>query len=161
VFPSDFHGDPLPIPLRKQEALPHVGTGQVGAPVLHPTGLAQGGVITTPTDLAKFTLELVRAFRDESRVVLSQSMAKAMFHREMEIDPRVLGVPLGQGLGVFLSPLGSDCSFGHPGDGFPGTTCWVRGVPSEGKGLVVMVNGAAGTPRPLEILAAVGMCTSG
>lgn len=148
---------PLPSSLRNREAMPHDGTGKVAEPVLHPTALAQGGLITTPSDLAKFTLEMMRTYDGESKTVFSRSMVKAMFHREAEIDPRVMGVPLGQGLGVFLSALGSDFSFGHPGDGFPGTTCWVTGVPSEGKGLVIMTNGAAGTPLSLEILAAVGM----
>lgn len=146
---------PLAGNLQKREAMPHDKEGKAGEPAMHPTALAQGGLVTTPSDLAKFTVELMRAFRGQSTKILSQKMVERMFHREAEIEAKWMGVPLGQGLGVFLNGQGRDFSFGHPGENFPGSTCWVTGIPSMGKGLVVMTNGAAGSMLAMEILAAV------
>lgn len=146
---------PLPANRSWQEAWPHAKDGQPGEPAMHPTALAQGGLMTTPSELAAVVIELMRDYRGEGRKLLSRPMMEKMFHREVEIDPRVMGVPLGQGLGVFLQGAGTGFTFGHPGENYPGTTCWVTGLPGHGKGLAVMANGAAGTMLAMEILAAV------
>lgn len=146
---------PLNAELKNKEAVPHDVEGKAHEPVMHPTALAQGGLITTPSDLARFAIELMRAYQGQSKRVLSQEMVRKMFHRELDLDPKILGVPLGAGLGVFLHGKGQHFSFLHPGDNYPGASCWLVGFPGSGKGAVIMTNGAKGNLLAMEILAAI------
>ena len=145
---------PLEPRLRDKEALPHDVEGRTGEPALPETALAQGGLLTTPSDLALFTLELMRSYRGESDRLMSREAARAMLRPELDLDPSLLGMPLREGLGVILSPPGAPFWFGHPGDNYPGTSCWVVGYPDLGAGLVVMANGAKGNLLVMELLPA-------
>ncbi|MBN2170093.1 MAG: beta-lactamase family protein [Candidatus Krumholzibacteriota bacterium] len=146
---------PLPEGERANEAVPHCEEGIARAPAMHATALAQGGLMTTPHDLARFAIELMRAYRGRSDRLLGREMAARMFTPETTIDPAVLGMPLGQGLGVLLYGAGEGLLFTHPGENIPGATCWLMGNPGAGKGIVVMTNGAMGNLLALEILPAV------
>jgi CubicO group peptidase (beta-lactamase class C family) len=118
--------------------------------------VAQGGLVTTPSDLARFAIELMRAYQGKSRRVLSQNMTRLMFQKELDLDPEILGFPMGEGLGVLLRGTGQDLSFLHPGDNFPGASCWLVGFPAQGKGAVIMTNGAKGNLLAMELLASIG-----
>jgi CubicO group peptidase (beta-lactamase class C family) len=146
---------PLEIEFQKREALPHNKDGKVCEPSMHPSALGHGGLMTTPYDLALFTIELMYAYKGESDKVLSKEIIQKMFHPELDLDPAIFGVPLKEGLGVFLQNAEQIFSFGHPGDNYPGTTCWQMGVPSLGKGVVIMTNGANGFPVAMEIFSAI------
>lgn len=147
---------PLPSELRKNEALPHFSTGKIGEPSMHPTALAQGGLITTPTDLAKFTLELILAYQGKSNKIVSQKAVKEMFTRELDLDPAIFGGMLfKQGLGFWIQGKDQNIFFGHTGDNYPGATSLFGGIPEQGKGIVVMTNGALGLPLAIEIMDAV------
>jgi CubicO group peptidase (beta-lactamase class C family) len=146
---------PLEPPLDAKEALPHDAEGKTSAAVLHPTAVAQGGLITTPSDLARFAVELMHAYQGKSSRLLSQAMARLMFQKEMDLDPNLLGFPMGEGLGVFLQGTGRGLSFLHPGDNFPGASCWLVGFPALGKGAVIMTNGAKGNLLAMELLSAI------
>lgn len=139
----------------KKEAVPHDVDGNAHKPVMHPTALAQGGLMTTPGDFALLVIELMRAYQGESNRILSQSVTQSMFHKELDLDPAMFGTPIGEGLGVFLQGSGPGLSFIHPGDNFPGSSCWVEGSPATGKGIVIMTNGAKGNLLAMEILPAV------
>ena len=143
---------PLMEELQRSEAMPHDKNGEAREPAMHGTALAQGGLVTTPTDLAKFTLELMLAYRGKSKVIFSQGMAKKMFNREREID--FYGLPMAEGLGVFLRGK-ERFSFNHTGYNWPGTGSWLEGCPDSGKGVVLMVNGENAMFLELEILAAI------
>jgi CubicO group peptidase (beta-lactamase class C family) len=145
---------PLEAGLREKEALPHDVDGQTGEPGLHATAQAQGGLMTTPSDLARFTIELMKAFQGESDLVLNRDTARAMLHPELDLDPSLLGMPLREGLGVLLSPAGEPLWFGHPGDNYPGASSWVVGYPGLGTGIVIMTNGAKGNLLAMEVLPA-------
>ncbi len=145
---------PLEAGLRKREARPHDVDGRPGEPALPETALAQGGLLTTPSELALFTLELMRAYRGESDKLLSREAARAMLHPELDLDPSLLGMPLREGLGVLLGAKDEPFWFGHPGDNFPGTSSWVVGYPDLGAGLVIMTNGAKGNLLAMEIMPA-------
>jgi CubicO group peptidase (beta-lactamase class C family) len=145
---------PLEPELRVKEALPHDVDGKTGEPGLHATAQAQGGLMTTPSDLARFTAELMKAYRGESSLILNREMARTMLHPEMNLDPSLLGMPLREGLGVLLGAEDDPLWFGHPGDNYPGASCWVVGYPALGTGLVVMTNGAKGNLLAMEILPA-------
>jgi CubicO group peptidase (beta-lactamase class C family) len=145
---------PLEAGLRKKEALPHDAEGKAGEPALPETALAQGGLMTTPTDLALFTIEIMRAYRGESDRILSREMARDMLRPELDLDPSLLGMPLREGLGVLLSAQGEPFWFGHPGDNYPGASSWVVGYPDLDTGIVIMTNGAKGNLLAMEIMPA-------
>jgi hypothetical protein len=124
-------------------------------PDMHPTAVANGGLMTTPTDLALFTHELILAYRGESDRIVSTAMVRKMFHRELDLDPAVLGIPLGEGLGVLLYGKGEGFSFLHPGDNMPGASSWLMGFPDAANGIVIMTNGAMGNLLAMELVAAI------
>jgi CubicO group peptidase (beta-lactamase class C family) len=146
---------PLAAEMRPREAMPHDEKGQVGEPGLPPSALAQGGLLTTPSDLARLTIELMNAYQGRPLRLLSQNTVRQMFHKEADLDPKIFGFPIGQGLGVMLMGKGKDFSFAHPGSNYPGTTCWLVGYPELGRGAVIMANGVNGDMLSLEILPAI------
>jgi CubicO group peptidase (beta-lactamase class C family) len=146
---------PLAAEAKKKKARPHDPEGAAHDPEMHATAVANGGLITTPTDLAIFTNELILAYHGRSNRILSQKTVRSMFHSELELDPAVLGVPLGEGLGVLLFGTGDNFSFLHPGDNAPGTSSWLMGYPGAGNGIIVMANGAMGNLLAMEIVASV------
>ena len=147
---------PLNDELKKNEAVPHDADGKAHEPMMHPTAVANGGLMTTPSDLALFANELMRAYRGDSDRIMSRETARNMFHKELDLDPRLLGFPIGGGLGVLLVGEGRTFSFLHPGDNYPGSSCWLVGFPNLGKGAVIMTNGAKGNLLAMEIVSAIG-----
>jgi CubicO group peptidase (beta-lactamase class C family) len=146
---------PLKLEFQAKEAMPHDSEGISREPAMHHTALAHGGLMTTPSDLARFICELMRAYQGLSSRILSPKMARELFRKELDLDLRMFGIPLGEGLGVFLFTDGSNPVFAHPGSNLPGTNCWLIGTPESGKGAVIMTNGAMGEVLSMEILTAV------
>jgi CubicO group peptidase (beta-lactamase class C family) len=147
---------PLSAKQQQHEALPHDKEGTVHEPAMHLTSLAQGGLMTTPSDLAGFIIAMMQSYQGKSsELQLGQETVKQMLHPELALDPAIFGMPVSQGLGVFLIGEGEGLTFAHPGENMPGATCWVTAIPRAGRGLVVMTNGAQGTRLAMEILAAV------
>jgi CubicO group peptidase (beta-lactamase class C family) len=145
---------PLKKELQAKEAMPHDAEGIVCEPEMPPTALAQGGLMTTPSDLAIFAVELMKAYKGLSKRLLSKEMAHQMFRKELDLDPRMFGVPLSEGLGVMLYGEGEGLVFAHPGSNFPGMNCWLFGYPETGRGAVIMTNGAQGEILAMEIISA-------
>jgi CubicO group peptidase (beta-lactamase class C family) len=145
---------PLPPVLRPREIIPHDAEGHPGEPAMEGPARAQGGLMTTPRDLALFCAEMVQAFRGGSDRLLDREMARLMLRPELDLDPALLGMPLRAGLGVILSPEGEPFWFGHPGDNYPGASCWTTAYPELGVGIVIMTNGAMGNLLVQEILPA-------
>jgi len=146
---------PLPPDLKERAALPHDEEGRAVDRPLHPTALGQGGLVTTPTDLARLALGLMRAYRGEPGGILSRETARMMFRPVQPYDPaEFMGIP-GLGLGVFLDGVGEDFYFLYAGFNNPGTTSILMASPRSGKGAVVMANGPRGIELSLEILASV------
>ena len=77
------------------------------------------------------------------------SQAQSPYH------PNILGMPLAGGLGVLLHGKGQCLSFLHPGDNWPGASCWLVGFPELGKGAVIMTNGAKGNLLTMGIISAI------
>jgi CubicO group peptidase (beta-lactamase class C family) len=146
---------PLRQDLRSREAMPHDADGIAREPAMCPTALAHGGLMTTPSDLALFACELMRAYQGLSSRLLSQQMACQMLHKALDLDPQMFDLPLGEELGVMLYGTGRNLVFAHPGSNLPGTNCWLIGNPSVGKGAVVMTNGAMGEVLAMEIISAI------
>jgi len=146
---------PLPPDRREREALPHDESGKAAAPAMHPSAQAQGGLMSTPSDLARLLIELIEAYRGASTRLLSQETARTMFRPAVELDPRIFGQPMSDALGVFVKGEGPALTILHPGNNYPGSVCWLIGYPERREGAIVMLNGNNGEALAFEILAAL------
>jgi CubicO group peptidase (beta-lactamase class C family) len=146
---------PLTPELKARAILPHDPSGKSYDRGRHPTALAQGGLLTTPTDLALFAVEIMRAYQGRPGTLISQATAREMLSPALQLDPGQFFGYSAQGLGVFLIGAGDSLYFSYPGHNDPGANCMLIGAPASGKGAVVMTNGAAGLLLSLEILAAL------
>ena len=145
---------PLESEMRSLEAMPHDAEGNSLEPIMHLTALAHGGLLTTPTDLAKFTKEVMLSYKGKSEKILAQDMTKKLFTNEFNLDPRMFGMPISEGLGVLLIEDNSDLVFAHPGSNLPGLNCWLIGWLDKGNAIIVMTNGAMGEVLAMEIISA-------
>lgn len=147
---------PLPSEWKDREALPHDENGKTAEPVMHPTSLAQGGLMTAPSELARFLIELMDAYQGTSSRLFSRETARTMFQPAVDLDPRLFGLPMSDALGVFVKGEGPALTILHPGNNFPGSVCWLIGYPERRQGAIVMLNGNNGEALAFEILAALG-----
>jgi CubicO group peptidase (beta-lactamase class C family) len=106
--------------------------------------MAAAGLWTTPTDLARFAIEIRRAYKGLSDALLSQAMARAMLTRQMD----------DYGLG-FALPSGGVFRFQH-GGGNEGYTCFLVLSVETGDGVAVMTNGDSGEVLFKAVIAAIG-----
>jgi CubicO group peptidase (beta-lactamase class C family) len=150
----------LNLPLSEEkhtnEAMPHSADGKAHPSAVDPNSVAHAGLMTTPSDLGKMLIELMKAYNGKSDLIIDHEMAKKMFSLETAIDPKdMFGLSLGEGLGVFLSGNGESFSFLHPGSNLPGSECWTIGIPGTGQGAVIMANGEMGSLLAMEIIEAI------
>ncbi|HSL72116.1 MAG TPA: serine hydrolase [Longimicrobiales bacterium] len=106
--------------------------------------MAAAGLWTTPTDLAKWMIEVQRAFSGASEKMISRRTAELM------LTP-VLG---GGGLGPTLWASGDTLRFGHGGAN-EGFRAQVMGFAHRGQGAVIMTNSDTGGPLIQEVLTAI------
>jgi CubicO group peptidase (beta-lactamase class C family) len=92
--------------------------------------MAAAGLWTTPTDLAKFAIEIQQALAGQSNKVISQALA-----RELLTDQKKSNY----GLGLAVSRSGAERTFGHNGrdHGFDAS---MVAFAEGGQGLVIMIN---------------------
>jgi CubicO group peptidase (beta-lactamase class C family) len=147
---------PLKAEWARREISLHNREGQPTHPGLIPSAVAHGGLLTTPSDLARFGIELMRAYQGQSSLLLSSRIARQMFHQETWVDDlSAFGFPFGQGLGVFLTKEGNNTIVFHPGGNDPGASCLLCFLPEIGKGAVIMTNGLQGLLLTVEIVSAI------
>src|SRR3954471_226266 len=91
--------------------------------------MAAAGLWTTPSDLARFAIEVQRAYTGKSAKVISPAMARQMLTNEKD----------GDGLGLFLLDTGRALRFNHNGrdDGFDTE---MTATANTGQGVVIMIN---------------------
>jgi CubicO group peptidase (beta-lactamase class C family) len=91
--------------------------------------MAAAGLWTTPSDLARFAIEVQESYTGRSSKVISPAMSRRMLTEEKN----------GDGLGVFLQGTGRTLLFNHGGrdDGFDAS---LNALAESGQGLVVMIN---------------------
>jgi len=139
---SSTYEQPLPSAWRSRAASGYDGAGVrvSGRWRVHPE-MAAAGLWTTPTDLAKYIVEVQRAYAGNGRV-LSAATARAMLEPGMN----------DHGLGPIIEGAGR--RFGHSGvnAGFRAVfTAFIEG----GSGVVVMTNSDNGTDFALQLIATI------
>ncbi|HEV8357034.1 MAG TPA: serine hydrolase domain-containing protein [Gemmatimonadales bacterium] len=136
---------PLPEARRAEAASAHNEKGEAikGKWHVYPE-MAAAGLWTTPTDLAKWALEIAAARDGRSSKVLSQRMAIQMLTAQRP--------PFG--LGPSLDGSGRGFRFGHGGSN-EGFRCQLILFPEVGKGAAVMTNADDGSAVTDEILMAL------
>ena len=112
--------------------------------------MAAAGLWTTPSDLARASIEVQRSFRAERGTILSVTTAREMLTPSAASHDPSRNI----GLGFALEGEGSDARFGFQGwnEGFVAKMTFYK---DRGQGAVVMVNSNEGHPLLDEILRAV------
>ncbi|MCB2229825.1 class A beta-lactamase-related serine hydrolase [bacterium] len=106
-----------------------------------------GGLWSTAVEYARFVIEIQRALKGESDLIMSKELARLMTspHEAKEY-----------GYGVFMRYTDSVTYFGHIGD-FRGFVAGFLAHPTDGYGVVVMTNNNNGIGLVREITSAVAM----
>jgi len=127
---SSTYQQPLPTERAKITATGHYEDRSVvrGRWHVYPE-MAAAGLWTTPSDLARFAIEIQRTLAGKSHAVISQSMARQMLTDQKD----------GDGLGVFLRGKGPSLSFWHNGrdEGFDAL---LVAFAETGQGVAIMIN---------------------
>ena len=148
---NSSYEQPLPAELARRAARAHNAQGRgMGAPWHVYPEQAAAGLWTTPTDLARFVIEVQSAVRGPAGRVLSQTTARDM------VAPVGVG-PFGVGLTV--EKRGEGWYFSHGGSNW-GFRADVLAHLRKGYGVVIMTNGDAGTAVINEIEARVAAAYS-
>ena len=127
---NSTYSQPLPDTWRKKAASGHRGDGALVAGKIHVyPEMAAAGLWTTPTDLAKFAIEVQLSYAGRSNKILTKEMTEKMVTPFME----------DVGLGFFTEKFGNAVYFGHGGadEGFRADLMMNR---EKGYGAVIMVN---------------------
>src|SRR6185437_5699398 len=104
---ASTYAQPLPHGRRAEAATGYLLDGRPVEGRFHTyPEMAAAGLWTTPSDLARWTIALERAYNGESNPLMSQASARAM------LTPG-LG---GWGLGISVDPGADGLKFGHSGD---------------------------------------------
>jgi CubicO group peptidase (beta-lactamase class C family) len=103
--------------------------------------LAAGGLWTTPSDLARFTLEIMQAYNGQADTVISKEMAREMLTPQINTPNEPLSDSYG--LGFHLAGEGQELVAHHTG-GTWGSTSLLWFYPETGQGAVIMTNSATG-----------------
>lgn len=137
---------PLPESLWRQAASAHDGNGVViqGRWHTYPE-MAAAGLWTTPSDLARFAIELRNALHGTSERVLSAATARQMLTRQRKDL---------NGLGIGLGGEGGTLSFSHGGAN-RGFMCHLIAFAESGDGAAIMTNGDRGQALIQEVLRAI------
>lgn len=105
---------------------------------------AAAGLWSTPSDLSRFAIALVRSMRSEDAGLLEQGTAQEMMRRQIGA----------WGLGIEVSPEGQPRKFGHTGAPVGYRTLWLM-FPDTCQGATVMTNSDEGMTLAYEVARAI------
>lgn len=143
---NSSYEQPIADALARRAARAHSGAGRPMGPRWHVyPEQAAAGLWTTPSDLARFAIEVQRAVRGPKGAVLTQVSAREM------VAPIGTG-PYAVGLGITQRAEG--WYFGHGGSNW-GFQCDVLAHVRKGYGVAIMTNGDAGGRIVQEIEARI------
>ncbi len=135
---------PLPADRRLAAAAGHGSDGRPISGRYHTyPEMAAAGLWTTPTDLAKFLLEIRKALGRSSAILTAETA------RQMTTIQKS-----GYGLGLGIEGAGPSASFGHGGSN-EGFKCQMTAFFESGRGAVVMTNGDRGGFLASEVLRSI------
>jgi CubicO group peptidase (beta-lactamase class C family) len=136
---------PLPAEMRASAATPYDAEGKPikGGAHTYPE-LAAAGLWTTPTDLARYDIEIQHSLKGEWNHVLSQQTTRQMLTKGMG----------DYGLGLSIGGSATDPHFGHGGvnDGFESM---MTAYEQSGEGAVVMTNAQGGSRLADEVMRSI------
>ncbi len=136
---------PLPQERWSQAAVGHRSDGEKVKGNWHTyPEMAAAGLWTTPTDLARFAIEIQKSLAGKSNRVLSPEMTKQM------LSPQVGG----WGLGFGLTGDGPSARFSHGGAN-EGYRCSLVAFRNSGRGALVMTNSDRGSSLVEEVLRSI------
>lgn len=139
---------PLPNDRVAQAASAHERNGEAVKGRWHTyPEMAAAGLWTTPSDVARFAIEIQSSLAGKSNKVLSTAMTSQMLQL-----PKPQLAPYG--LGLEVQGEGRSASFGHGGAN-NGFRCQMFAYRETGQGAVVMTNGEAGDPLVDEVLRSI------
>ena len=150
---SMTYQQPMPVNLRARAATQHGVNGQPlpGKRLIAPF-TAAGGMWTTPSDLARIAIEIMRAYGGDSGRFISPQMARQMLTPQVEVvDGPLAAIADAVGLGFDLADEDGRLRMSMTG-GTWGSTCVLWAFPEAGDGAVVMTNSARGTMLNFEVL---------
>lgn len=138
-------GQPLSGQAAESAASGHLPDGKVipGRWYIYPE-VAPAGLWSTPTDLARFVVEIQKARQGKSNKVLSKKMIDQMLTRQKE----------NSALGLFVDGEGNSARFTFSGSNV-GFKSYMVGYINAGQGAVVMANSESGGPLVLEVLRSI------
>ena len=136
---------PLPAALQGKAARAHPGGRSSGAPWHVYAEQAAAGLWTTPSDLARFAIELQKSLRGDSGRVLPQALAREM------VSPVGVG---GYAVGFSVEKRGEGWYFMHSGGNW-GFSCDLLAHYRKGYGVAVMTNSDTSGTLTREIEARV------
>jgi len=133
---------PLPDPLLDTAAVGYKSDGNpiTGRRNIYPE-MAAAGLWTTPSDLGRFAIEIMKSVRDRPGALLSSAMAKRML--TLEKPP--------SGLGLMVEGKNDDLQANHGGSN-AGFNCYLVFYPARGLGAAIMTNSDNGSVLYGEIL---------
>lgn len=142
---NSTYEQPLPADKTTKAAMGHRANGEIVKGKFHTyPEMAAAGLWTTPTDLAKFAIELQKSKAGKSNKVLSQAMTVQMLTKQSG----------DYGLGVGVGGEGNKATFSHGGSN-EGFKCNLFAYSETGQGAVVMTNGDLGGQLASEIFRSI------
>ena len=142
---NSTYEQPLPANKTAKAAMGHRASGEIVKGKFHTyPEMAAAGLWTTPTDLAKFAIEIQQSKAGKSNKVLSQAMIVQMLTKQSG----------DYGLGIGLGGEGNKASFSHGGSN-EGFKCNLFAYSETGQGAVVMTNGDSGSQLAAEIFRSI------
>jgi CubicO group peptidase (beta-lactamase class C family) len=136
---------PLPKSFSSSVATGHRQNGEIVKGKWHTyPEMAAAGLWATPSDLARFAIEIQKSKAGKSNRVLSAEMTNQMLTM----------VKADYGLGIGLQGEGKTFAFSHGGSN-EGFRCFLFAYAETGQGAVIMTNGDNGAPLTSEILRSI------